>query len=266
MKPPSVYYQGAGFVLYHGDFRAPVPTPYSEREPYTGGSLLPQDYWIAPGLYDAVITDPPYGKDALDLWQPLGRFAAQMLKRGGFLQAILPHYAIPQVLDAVGASLKWRWMLSMWQEAGNHQRMGMGIEVMWKPIGWWVKGAWPSGRGFKRDGFVSPGRSKKYHPWEQDSAWARYCLSFVPPGGTVIDPMVGAGTLMVEAVAAGYKVTGIDCDEAACETTANRLSSIGQEGALTWARWVKASQTTGIRATRPLRRRGARAASPPSPE
>lgn len=249
MKPPSVYYQADGFTLYHGDFRDSGLDPL-----------------FVTGVYDAVITDPPYGKHALDLWKPLGQFSAKMLKPGGFLQAILPHYAMPQVLTDVGQSLKWRWMLSMWQEAGNHQRLGMGIEVMWKPIGWWVQGSWPSGRGFKRDGFVAPGRSKKHHPWEQDSAWARYCLGFAPPEGKIIDPMVGSGTLMVEAVAAGYIVTGIDIDEAACETTANRLSKIGQEGALSWERWAKASRTTATRATRILRRPAARAARQPSPE
>lgn len=244
MSPANAYYKAPGVTLYHADFRE----------------------WSTTASYAAVITDPPYGKGALGLWEPLGAFSARILEPGGFLQAILPHYAIPQVIADVSRSLKWRWMLAMWQESGSHPRMAMGVEVMWKPIGWWVNGAWPKGRGYKRDGFTCPGAAKGHHRWEQAGTWARYCLGFVPPGGTVIDPMCGSGTLLVEAIAAGYRVTGIDSDEAACETAANRLSRIGQDGALSWERWVKASQTTGIRATRILRRQGGRAASPPSPE
>lgn len=266
MSEPTVYYKAPGVVLYHGDFRAPVPTPYRDQVRYAGGPLIPDAYWIAPGLYDAVITDPPYGRQASDLWDPLGRFSAQMLKAGGSLLSILPHYALPTVIPAVSAYLKWRWPLAMWQESGGHTRLAMGIEVMWKPIGWWVKGAWPQGRGYRRDGFTCPTKSKRNHRWEQDGSWARYCLGFVPEGGAVLDPLCGAGTLLVEAVAAGYKATGIDIDERACETAATRLSKLAQEGDRSWERWGRGSATTAIRATRILSRRGSRAASPPSPE
>jgi Putative RNA methylase family UPF0020 len=252
IDPPRLYYEADRVQIYHGDFRYPMP--YDRNDP-----------WLPRASYDAVITDPPYGKPYLNLWAPLARFSTQVLRRGGSLQAIMPHYAIPEVLALMSPYapyLKWRWMLGMWQAQGAHPRMAMGIEVLWKPIGWWVKDAWPSGRGFKRDGFESPAPAKTKHVWEQNAAWALYCLSFVPPGGGVIDPMVGSGTLAVEALALGYHVVGIDIDERACEVSTHRIQTLLQEGPACPAP-VAVSDRTRVRAARLLKRRATHAGNRP---
>lgn len=161
---------------------------------------------------DLVITDPPYLKKYLYLYEGMAAELPRLLKRGGSLLAIVPHYAIPQVISDIGKYLKYRWLISMWQPSGNHPRMAMGIEVMWKPIVWWVNEAYPQGRGFKRDGFENT-QPKKTYEWEQSMSWAEYCLSFAKDGETILDPFMGVGTVGVAAKNRGLPFIGIELDE-----------------------------------------------------
>lgn len=198
------YFERGGVTIFLGDFREVMLE-------------------LPPESFEAVVTDPPYPKEYLSLWEPLGVLSARVLARGGSLLSVAPHYALPDVLAAVGQSLKYRWMLCMEQASGPHPRMAMGIEVCWKPVGWWVKDAWPIGRGFKADLFHNQHPTAKLHKWEQNLSWAEACLRFVPAGRPVLDPMLGSGTLLLAARTHGYPSVGIDVDEAACEIAANRL-------------------------------------------
>jgi len=204
--------------------------PYYQQGNVTIYRACFQDVPFRDGFADAVITDPPYPQEYYPLWDALGLMSKRILVRGGSLLAIVPHYLLPRVLCnmAQHEPLKYRWTMAMWQHGGAHPRMAMGIEVTWKPIVWWVQGAWPQGRGYRVDGFrnnkIPTGKSRpKLHKWEQSMDWAHYCLKFVPPGGTIVDPMMGSGTLVVAARDQGFQVVGIDNDEAACETTVKRL-------------------------------------------
>jgi len=171
--------------------------------------ILPE---LEAGSVDAVVTDPPYLRKYLHLYGAIAENSARFLKHGGSLLAITPHYAMAEVLLDVGKYLKWRWLHCMWQGDGNHPRMAMGIEVMWKPIGWWVKGSWPQGRGFVRDGFENQQPSKANHPWEQSLDWALFCLKMTPPDAVIVDPLMGTGTVGVACVNTGRDFIGIEID------------------------------------------------------
>ena len=176
------------------------------------------------GSVDAVVTDPPYPRKYQYLYGATARESARLLVRGGSYLAILPHYAIPEIVAEVGQWLKYRWMHCMWQEDGQHPRMAMGIEVMWKPVGWWVKNAWPQGRGFVRDGYRNGQPGKATHPWEQSLDWAHFCLKMVPDGATVLDPLMGDGTMGVACVQTGRNFIGIEIDPAYFATAEKRIA------------------------------------------
>lgn len=166
---------------------------------------------------DLIATDPPYAKEYLHLYFDLVREAKRVLKRGGALLTILPHHSMPDILSEFGNHLKWRWLLEMWQWDGPHPRMAMGIEIVHKPIGWWVKEAWNPqntfGKGmFFKDGFLNSPPAKEAHPWEQSIDWARYCVKFAPEGSTVLDPMMGTGTIGLACVEKNMRFIGIDND------------------------------------------------------
>ncbi|MGH2352807.1 MAG: DNA methyltransferase, partial [Chloroflexota bacterium] len=177
------------------------------------------------GSLDAVITDPPYPRRYVPLYGELAAALPRTLKWGGSFLAIVPHSSLPQVLATVGQHLKYRWTLCMWQADGNHARLAMGIEVVWKPIVWWVNGTWPMGRGFVKDGFANAPPEKTHHKWEQSLTWAEYCLRFVPTGGVILDPLCGAGTTGVAAVRNGYRYIGVEQDPAHAATAARRLTA-----------------------------------------
>lgn len=204
MKP---YYTAPGVDLYLGEFREVMAS-------------------IEQLSVDAVLTDPPYPREYLPMWGDLGRSSGRLLKRGGSLLAIAPHYAIPEIISAVNVWLKYRWLVAMKQESGAHPRMAMGIEVTWKPVIWWVKGAWPVGRGFMRDSFENTPPDKAQHKWAQSRTWAEAMLRFVPADGVVCDPLMGAGTMVLAARAARHPVIGIDNDERCCEITAKALDEM----------------------------------------
>jgi DNA modification methylase len=161
---------------------------------------------------EACITDPPYPRVYESLYWDIAYYLKALLVRGGSYMAIIPHYNIPKVTHKVGEILKYRWMDCMYQEEGRHPRMAMGVEVLWKPIGWWVNEAWPNGRGFVKDGFKNPPPIKDKHPWAQSIEWAYHCLDKVPAGGTVLDPLMGTGTVGVACIERGHPFVGIELD------------------------------------------------------
>ncbi len=56
-----------------------------------------------------------------------------------------------------------------------------------------------------------------YHPTQKPIELIRYLARLVtPPGGTILDPFVGSGTLAVAAKAEGFNYLGIDKDPDYC--------------------------------------------------
>ena len=117
---------------------------------------------------DLILTDPPYLKKYLYVYDYLAECSSRVMKNGASLLTIIGHYALPDIIKRFEGKLKYRWVFCMNQEAGNHPRMAMGIEVMWKPVLWYVKNAYPNGKGFIKDMIKITdvdGITKKYHKW-----------------------------------------------------------------------------------------------------
>lgn len=189
------------------------------------GNSLEVMKFIPDNSIDAIITDPPYLKKYLYLYTELAKEAKRILKPGGSYIAIVPHYSLSLVLPEVSNYLKYRWICCMWQEKGSHPRMAMGIEVLWKPIVWWVKDAWPVGRGFVRDGFENFPVNKKHHEWEQSLSWSDYCMKFVPQGGIVLDPFIGSGTTALSCIRSNKQFIGIELDQKYVDISNERIKN-----------------------------------------
>ena len=191
-------------------------------------SLLQKD--IPDESIDLVFTDPPYLKEFLYTYDYMAEYCPRIMKQGASLITIAAHYAIPQITSYFKNKLKYRWIFCMNQFNGSHSRMAMGIEVMWKPMLWYVKGSYPSGRGFLRDGIEITGKAgqkKKLHKWEQDESWATYYISkLTKEGDTVLDPYCGSGTVPVVCKKLNRNYIGIDINPEYVEITNNRLNSI----------------------------------------
>ena len=189
-----------------------------------GLKILPDD------SIDLVFTDPPYLKKTLYCYDYLADLCPRVMKRGASLLTIVGHYALSIVMPKFEGKLKYRWILCMNQFEGSHSRMAMGIEVMWKPILWFVKDAYPQGRGFLRDGIVIEGRAgqtKKLHKWEQDLDWCLYYIEkLCPIGGIVCDPFMGSGTVALACKKLERHFIGFDTDPEACKTANDRVEEV----------------------------------------
>ena len=182
---------------------------------------------------DLILTDPPYIKKYLYLYEWLAEEGARILKPGGSLITIVGHYAVPTIIKMFDGKLKWRWIFNMNQMSGRHARMAMGIEVTWKPILWYVKKAYPNGRGFIKDGFDVTGKAgqkKKLHKWEQDISWANFFVSkLTKAGDTVFDPFMGSGTTGVSCVNLHRNFIGMEIDAESYKTAKDRVERLGKE-------------------------------------
>lgn len=198
----------SNIVLFHGD---------SQYMPL----MIPENN------IDLVFTDPPYPKKYKHTFQYLADYCPDLMKDGASLVTITPHYLLPEVIEMFKDRLKYRWILNMDQEDGQHPRMAMGIEVMWKPMLWYVKRAYPSGRGFLRDKVKIPKPSKEHHEWEQSIEWCMYYIErLCPKGGLVLDPYVGSGTTAIACKLLGRNFIGIDNDKNALAITLQRLKEM----------------------------------------
>lgn len=175
---------------------------------------------------DLVVTDPPYPKEFEHTYKYLADYCPTIMKPGASLLTIVPHYNLPKVISYFSGKLKYRWELNMDQFDGQHSRMAMGIEVTWKPILWYVKGSYPSGRGFIVDRITLGKPPKgKLHKWQQQDVWAEYLIRKLSNEDDVIlDPYAGSGTTLLMAEKMGRRWIGIDSDKDCIGIIKKRLS------------------------------------------
>jgi site-specific DNA-methyltransferase (adenine-specific) len=184
---------------------------------------------------DFVLTDPPYAKEYLYLYEYLATDVARVMKPGASLITICGHVTLHSIFDMFedAGTLRFRWPLCMFQR-GPHAHLSMGVEVGWKPMLWFVKGKMPQNgigrpKGWTNDYIDLPttgeGITKANHKWEQSLAWADYYIERLSlPGMTVFDPMVGSGTVAISAKRQGRNFIAFDCDEKSAATANERLS------------------------------------------
>lgn len=148
---------------------------------------------------NAIITDPPYGKDAIPLWRDLGKFAAARLADDGVLVAYSGQMYLPEVLSVLGESLDYFWTMAVFHEGnGNLTPLGHPVRKVincWKPIVFFCK----KGCGFPktfRDVVKAHRPDKAGHNWAQPVGEAEWLIEqFTEPGETVVDPFSGSGTV-----------------------------------------------------------------------
>lgn len=171
-----------------------------------------------------IITDPPYARESLYLYDAVLREAGRLLKRGGSLLMILPQYAMVELGRMTYPPMTWRWVLTM--PLDRHARMaGFRLYVETKLVGWWTKGPLVIRRLFIPDSAPASRAEKGLHPWQQSVAWAEYCLRFIDRPGPVLDPYIGTGTVGVACKLAKRPWLGFELDAARAEAANARVAS-----------------------------------------
>jgi len=178
-KRPTMTHQFEGVEIRRGDFREVL----SDIEPHT---------------VKLILTDPPYGKEYLNLWNDLGTFAKRVLRSDGVLIAYSGQLYLPDVLRTLHAHLEWWWMCAVvHQGSGNLTPLDYPVRKVinqFKPLLMFIP---EDGIGIDvvfRDTITGTGPEKDKHNWQQPVEEAKHILdTFCESGDLIIDPFAGSG-------------------------------------------------------------------------
>ena len=145
-----------------------------------------------------VLTDPPYPKEFLPLWEDLGKWAASALADDGILVAYSGQMYLPEVLSLMSKHLDFWWCGAVHHKgSGNLTPLGHPVRKVinkWKPLVMFIK---RGGVGFQRsfdDLIDGAGKKKTDHNWQQNEAEAAMLVeAFTKKGELVVDPFAGSG-------------------------------------------------------------------------
>jgi hypothetical protein len=176
---------------------------------------LPEIAGIEPGSVRLILTDPPYGKEWLDQWDELGRFAAEYLQDGGLLVTHTGIRYLPKVIADLGKHLTYQWtMNSLWTHSANKQYLHKQVVLSkWLPILVFANGT-PHLTGGFGDTLSGNVQEKELHDWQQPvSVFKRLIEDFSQPGDLIADPCGGAFTTAVACHRSKRRFIGCDIDD-----------------------------------------------------
>jgi site-specific DNA-methyltransferase (adenine-specific) len=216
----------------------------AERKAYTLEKEMPSDVCnlfvadvksglsqIADSSVDFIITDPPYPKEYLPLYEDLSALADRVLKPNGSLIVMCGQSYLPEVINNLCAHMKYHWTMAYCTPGGQSpQLFHKKVNTFWKPVLWFVKneykGDWV-GDVLKSD--VND-NDKRFHEWGQSFSGMKDIVErFTNPNETILDPFLGGGTTGAVAVTMGRKFIGVDIDEKNVKTSKERIEVLYNE-------------------------------------
>ncbi len=170
---------------------------------------------------DAIITDPPYPKEFLHLYEDLARSAKELAVPVVAVMCGQSH--LPTIIASMTKHLIYRWTLCYHTPGPATRIWASRVESNWKPI--LVFG----GSKFLNDFLTSTAPDKEHHDWGQSiSGTSELVTRLTDPNHLVCDPFLGAGTTALAAISNGRRFCGCDTDPAAVQQTWKRLNEFCQ--------------------------------------
>jgi 16S rRNA G966 N2-methylase RsmD len=169
----------------------------------------------APSAFDWIITDPPYPREFLPVYDDLAEIAEHSLKPGGSLLCMIGQSYLPDIVASLSRKLSYHWTLAYLTPGGQatflHAR---NVNTFWKPILWFTKGEYTGAAiGDTTRSAVNDNDKTRHHWGQSESGMLDLMQRFVRPGDTVMDPFMGAGTTGVVALELGASFVGYDIDK-----------------------------------------------------
>jgi site-specific DNA-methyltransferase (adenine-specific) len=175
---------------------------------------------------DAIITDPPYGKEYLPLYESLASVASTVLKPGGSLMVMIGQSYLPEVIAMLGHHLSYHWTIAYLTPGGQAvQLWAKNVETFWKPVLWFRKDG-PMTDDWHGDVVKSDtnDNDKRFHEWGQsESGMANLVEKLTREGDLILDPFMGAGTTGVVALKLKRNFIGSDIDAEMVKVAQERM-------------------------------------------
>lgn len=201
------------------------------------GEVIPQsDRWYAEVAdintyktkqkFDFIITDPPYPKEFLPLYEILAKRAKEWLKPEGLLIAMCGQSYLDQIYEMLSAHLKYYWTAAYMTPGQPTPLRQRQVNSTWKPILIYSPSDKYKGKIFG-DVYTSEKPEKDNHEWGQSisgmsSIISQICLA----GQSIFDPFLGSGSTGVAALQHGCLFYGIDIDEQSVNISKKRLAEV----------------------------------------
>ncbi len=166
---------------------------------------------------DAIITDPPYVKESLHLFEEL----AKLSKDIPLVAVMTGQYHLPQIMESMCKYLKYRWTFAYLTPGRTNQQHQRKINTTWKPVvifgelNEWIP----------IDVVTSNAEDKEFHIWGQSiSGFTELIERLTSPGQIICDPFTGGGTTAVACLKTGRRFVGCDIDENHVKTAVERCN------------------------------------------
>lgn len=208
----------------------------AERKAYTPPSEVPNDDLklfcadirnglpqIADNSVDFIITDPPYPKEFLPLYEDLSKVAARVLKDGGSLICMTGQSYLPDVIKLLSTKMAYHWCMCYLTPGKKTQLWAKHLHTAWKPLLWFVKGDY-KGDWLGDDVMQSSDSDKRFHEWGQSLSGMKAIIErMTNPNDTILDPFLGGGSTGVVAISCKRKFIGVDIEQKNIDVTESRI-------------------------------------------
>jgi len=167
---------------------------------------------------DLILTDPPYPKEFLYLWEQLSEVASRVLKIGGYLAAYSGQLHLNEVMRLLETHLDYCWTISLYHTQNTQVVHARNVVCTWKPILIYRKGRAGkietyTGRALV-DSILDDYREKDFHEWGQGESAVAYLMKALSDvDQLVLEPFAGGGTTLAVAKKLKRKCIGIEIDK-----------------------------------------------------
>jgi len=173
--------------------------------------------------FDFIITDPPYPKEYLPLYETLSIRASEWLKPTGLMLVMCGQSYLDEVLVLMTKHIDYYWMAAYLTPGQPTPLRNRQVNCSWKPIIIFGNKDY-KGKIFG-DVFSSDRSEKELHEWQQSiSGMEAIIKQFCLPGQSILDPFCGTGTTGIAALKHGCRFVGIELDPQTAEVARGRLS------------------------------------------
>ena len=166
---------------------------------------------------DAIITDPPYVKESLHLFEEL----AKLSKDIPLVAVMTGQYYLPEIMESMCKYLKYRWTFAYLTPGRTNRQYQKKINTAWKPVIIFGESA----EWIPIDVVTSNTEDKEFHIWGQSiSGFTELIERLTIPGQIVCDPFVGGGTTAIACLKTGRRFVGCDIAENNVKTAIERCN------------------------------------------
>lgn len=179
---------------------------------------------LKPNSIDLILTDPPYPKEYLSLWNDLAKETERVLKPSGFLIAYSGQNYLSQVLKSLNEHLEYYWLAGLYHKGPTAQRFEVNMWNRFKPILIYYKLPREKQDKWIEDILISEAPNKEMHEWGQSVEPLITLLeTFSKPGDTICDPFFGGGSTIEACIKTKRNFVGYEIDKEVFKSVKKRL-------------------------------------------